>query len=375
VLSFHRFLGFCQSVFNQLLDTTLHSPSKEGCVTSPALEPLLEVNHLQKHFRLRRGWRAGSGDMIRAVDDVSFHLHHGETLGLVGESGCGKTTLGRTILRLLEPTAGEVLFRPRPASGRLNQGQRTYRLFDLPAGQLRSLRQRFQMVFQDPYSSLNPRLTVETTVEEGLRAHCLGNRAERRRRVRFLLERVGLSARAADQYPHAFSGGQRQRIGIARALAVQPDLIVCDEPVSALDVSMQAQILNLLLDLQREHNLAYLFIAHDLAVVAYVSHRVAVMYQGQLVELAANGELYQHPAHPYTRTLLDALPQAAGSRPTPGVLERAATNPVSTGCRFQPRCPEALPHCAQEAPPLVQLGPGHLVRCHLCVDQANPDVS
>jgi oligopeptide/dipeptide ABC transporter ATP-binding protein len=296
------------------------------------------------------------------VDDVSFALMPGETLGLVGESGCGKTTLGRTILRLVEPTAGKVLFRS-PAD------QRTYSLLDLRPGPLRSLRRHFQMVFQDPYSSLNPRLTIGTTLEEGLRAHGLETRAQRRERVRGLLERVGLDARAAERYPHAFSGGQRQRIGIARAMAVQPDLIVCDEPVSSLDVSVQAQVLNLLLDVQRERNLAYLFIAHDLAVVAYMSQRVAVMYQGQFVELAASAELYQRPAHPYTRTLLAAIPQAA-SPPTPVAPERPVWRPTSSGCRFAPRCPEALPHCAQEEPPLIQLGGGRQVRCHLWTDQA-----
>jgi oligopeptide/dipeptide ABC transporter ATP-binding protein len=336
----------------------------EELVPPPNREPLLEVRHLHKHYRLRRGWRAGS--VIRAVDDVSFHLRHGETLGLVGESGCGKTTLGRTILRLVEPTAGEVLFRTPVA-----QGPRTESLFDLPAGRLRSLRRHFQMVFQDPYSSLNPRLTIGTTLEEGLRAHGMGTRAERRERVRGLLERVGLDAQAADRYPHAFSGGQRQRIGIARALAVQPELIVCDEPVSSLDVSVQAQVLNLLLALQREGNLAYLFIAHDLAVVAYMSHRIAVMYQGQIVEMAPSAELHTNPAHPYTRTLLAAIPQAAaGPQSSRAISEPPAHSPTITGCRFQPRCPEALPHCASEEPPLIQLGGGHQVRCHLWTDQA-----
>jgi oligopeptide/dipeptide ABC transporter ATP-binding protein len=332
-------------------------------------ETLLEVRHLRKYFPSRRGW-GRAGPPVRAVDDLSFHIEAGETLGLVGESGCGKTTTGRAVLRLLEATGGEVLFRTwdGPVA-------RTHSLYDLPAGRMRALRRHLQMVFQDPYSSLNPRLTVGTTLEEGLRAHGLGNRAERRRRIGQLLERVGLDAGAAGKYPHAFSGGQRQRIGIARALAVEPTFVVCDEPVSALDVSVQAQILNLLLDLQRERRLAYLFIAHDLAVVAYVSRRIAVMYQGQIVELAARDELCRRPAHPYTRTLLAAVPRdlaapeddqapAAGQRPELTV-DRSAAVPAAGGCRFQPRCAEARPECARAEPPLIQLGGGHQVRCHL----------
>jgi oligopeptide/dipeptide ABC transporter ATP-binding protein len=302
------------------------------------------------------------------VDDVSFHLDRGETLGLVGESGCGKTTLGRTILRLVEATSGEVLFRTRAG-----ESQQTHRLFQLPTRQLRPLRRHFQMVFQDPHSSLNPRLTVGTSIEEGLRAHSLGSRVERRERVRTLLDRVGLDPRAADRYPHAFSGGQRQRIGIARALAVQPDLIICDEPVSSLDVSIQAQLLNLLLDLQRERNLAYLFIAHDLAVVTYMSHRVAVMYQGQIVEMAASADLYRNPAHPYTRTLLAATPQTGGMMPTPSIPDQPGCNNSPRGCRFQPRCPEAMPQCTRDEPALIQLGGGHQVRCHLWTEQKNND--
>jgi peptide/nickel transport system ATP-binding protein len=337
-------------------------------VALATLQPLLEVRHLKKYFPSRRGWYR-AGPPIRAVDDVSFHIDAGETLGLVGESGCGKTTTGRAVLRLLEPTSGEVLVRtwegPVP---------RTHSLYDLRASRMRGLRRHLQMVFQDPYSSLNPRLTVGTTLEEGLRAHGLGNRAERRRRIGQLLERVGLDPGAAGKYPHAFSGGQRQRLGIARALVVEPALVVCDEPVSALDVSVQAQILNLLLDLQRERRLAYLFIAHDLAVVAYVSRRIAVMYQGQIVEMAARDDLCRRPAHPYTRTLLAAVPSDLtvpedGESPA-GEPAGPAENPtpagsVTTGCRFQPRCPEARPECIRVEPPLIQLGGGHQVRCHL----------
>jgi peptide/nickel transport system ATP-binding protein/oligopeptide transport system ATP-binding protein len=338
-------------------------------VALPSNDPLLEVRHLKKHYALRRSWRS-SGKTLAAVDDVSFHIDPGETLGLVGESGCGKTTTGRAILRLLEPTGGEVLF--RTMEGRT---PRTYSLLELSAGRLRALRRHLQMIFQDPYGSLNPRLTVGTALEEGLRAHGLGNRAERRRRVGQLLERVGLVPGAAGKYPHAFSGGQRQRIGIARALAVDPVFVVCDEPVSALDVAVQAQVLNLLLDLQRERGLAYLFIAHDLAVVAYMSRRIAVMYHGQIVELGASAELCQHPAHPYTRALLAAIPQGlppadAESDPPNRTLpestgDRPGTPPEHTGCRFQPRCPQAMPECARREPPLIQLGGGRLVRCHL----------
>ncbi len=327
-----------------------------------ASEPLLEVRHLKKYYPLRSGWPGRGAGLIRAVDDVSFVIHPGETLGLVGESGCGKSTTGKAILRLVEPTAGEVLLRLADAKAR-----QTYAVNSLRGRPLRRLRRHMQMIFQDPYGSLNPRLTVGTALEEGLRAHGLGNRIERRRRVQDLLERVGLERTALDKYPHAFSGGQRQRLGIARALAVDPAFVVCDEPVAALDVSVQAQILNLLLDLQRERRLAYLFIAHDLAVVGQVSRRVAVMYQGQIVESAPSAELFRRPAHPYTRTLLAAIPGGTPAPPGAGI-PRTESLPAETepcGCRFQPRCPERQPECALQEPPLIQLGDGHLVRCHL----------
>jgi oligopeptide/dipeptide ABC transporter ATP-binding protein len=333
-------------------------------------EPLLEVRHLKKYYPLRRGLWGRPAGWLKAVDDVSFHINPGETLGLVGESGCGKTTTGRAVLRLVEPTGGEVLFRT------CEQGAvRTHEVFRLPPRRLRALRRHLQIVFQDPYNSLNPLLTVGTTVAEGMLAHGLYDRRERRRRVGQLLERVGLDAGAADRYPHEFSGGQRQRIGIARALAVDPALVVCDEAVSALDVSVQAQVLNLLLDLQRERRLAYLFIAHDLAVVAHVSHRVAVMYQGQIVETAAGADLFRRPAHPYTRALLAAVPQGlrgeegiAPATPAEGRVVVPAEGPTAaapgTGCRFRDRCPEAMPECAVTEPPLIQLGGGHDVCCH-----------
>jgi oligopeptide transport system ATP-binding protein len=315
--------------------------------------PLLEVRNLKKYFRAKTS--------VRAVDDVSFVLGRGETLGLVGESGCGKTTTGRTILRLLEPTAGTVLFRP------LEQAAApVYSVFDLPQRRLRPLRRHMQMIFQDPFDSLNPRLTVATTLQEGLRAHGLLNRSARRQRVIELLERVGLDPSAAAKYPHAFSGGQRQRIGIARALIMDPAFIVCDEPVSALDVSVQAQIVNLLLDLQRERNLAYLFIGHDLAVVAHVSTRVAVMYQGQIVELAASLDLCRNPAHPYTRRLLQAA-SARGAMPEAPArtMRPTATEHIVSGCRYLCHCPEAISECRHIKPPLIQIGAQHQVRCHL----------
>jgi len=333
--------------------------------------PLLEVHRLTKDYPVGGGLLRRGRGLVRAVDDVSFSLARGRTLGLVGESGCGKTTTGRAILRLLEPTAGTVLFRTPQ-----EHGWQTHDVLRLPPRALRRLRRHMQMVFQDPHGSLDPRMTVGSTVAEGMTAHGLYTRAQRRARVGQLLERVGLDPAAAAKYPHAFSGGQRQRIGIARALAVEPAFLVCDEAVSALDVSVGAQILNLLLDLQRERHLSYLFIAHDLAAVAHVSHRVAVMYQGRIVEMADSADLYQHPAHPYTRALLAAVPKgwpAAGQETAPlpcpddpkGALppERAAA--PNLGCRFQPRCPVAVPECTRTEPPLIQLGGGHLVRCHL----------
>lgn len=292
--------------------------------------PLLEVRGLKKHFH-PRGGLFGKGPPVRAVDGVSFDLYPGETLGLVGESGCGKTTTGRALLRLIEPTEGEIRFRGEDV-----------RAMDRSA--LRRLRRRAQIVFQDPFSSLNPRMRVGEMLHEVLRVHRLGgDAAGRRTRVRELLETVGLQAGYADRYPHEFSGGQRQRLGIARALSVEPDLIVCDEPVSALDVSVQAQVLNLLEDLQSAFGLTYLFIAHDLSVVEHVSDRVAVMYLGRIVEIGPADQLYRNPRHPYTKALLSAVP-----RPDPDgrgkrnriVLEGDVPSPVSipSGCPFHPRC-------------------------------------
>jgi oligopeptide transport system ATP-binding protein len=301
---------------------------------------------------------------VHAVDDVSFAVREGETLGLVGESGCGKSTLGRTIVRLLEPTDGQVIFQGR-------------QIGHLGTRQLRPLRREMQMVFQDPYASLNPRKRVGTIVSDPMRIHNLGSRSEQKRRVGEILETVGLSPEHYNRFPHEFSGGQRQRIGIARALALRPKLIVADEPVSALDVSIQSQMLNLLDDLQNELQLTFLFIAHDLGVVRHVSDRIAVMYLGKLVELSPADELYTRPIMPYTEALLSAVPipdpDLAAKRERI-VLEGDVPSPINppSGCRFHPRCRYATDVCQQLEPPLVDYGNGHLAACHhpLNVDQA-----
>jgi len=314
---------------------------------------LLEVRGLRKYFPVRAGVFARVSGWVRAVDGVSLGVSPQETLGLVGESGCGKTTLGRTIIRLLEPTDGDILF----------EGQS---ILALRGKDLRTLRRHMQFIFQDPYGSLNPRMTVSRIVGEPFAVHGTARGRERRRLVSELLERVGMGPEALDRYPHEFSGGQRQRIGIARALALNPKFIVCDEPVSSLDVSIQAQILNLLEDLQGEFGLSYLFIAHDLRVVAHISRRVAVMYLGRIVELAPTDELYQQPLHPYTRALLAAIPvldpetkqkkiRLAGDVPSP-------INPP-TGCSFHPRCPLGDQTCREQEPELLELTPGHFVSC------------
>jgi oligopeptide transport system ATP-binding protein len=325
----------------------------------PGTEPILSVRGLRKFFPLRDG-RPGRRRQVKAVDGVSFDLFPGETLGLVGESGCGKSTTGRAILRLVEPTEGEIRFRGEDVRA---MGER----------ELRGLRRRAQIVFQDPFSSLNPRLTVGDMLNEVLRVHGLhGDARGRRRRIRELLDVVGLLPEHADRFPHEFSGGQRQRLGIARALSVEPELIVCDEPVSALDVSVQAQVVNLLKDLQAEFGLTYLFIAHDLAVVEHVSDRVAVMYLGRIVEIGRAETLYRDARHPYTRALLSAIP-----RPDPGlrgrgeriVLEGDVPSPVNppSGCPFHPRCwhPDRDASCAELVPDLLETpdGTGRRVAC------------
>ncbi|MBK7393438.1 MAG: dipeptide ABC transporter ATP-binding protein [Chloracidobacterium sp.] len=316
--------------------------------TATKPETLLEVKNLVKHFPVDN-----SDDVVQAVDDVSFHLTQGETLGLVGESGCGKSTVGRCLLRLIEPTSGAVLFEGKNIVG-------------LPNSEMQLLRREMQIIFQDPYASLNPRLSIRSIVAEPLKIHGIGNRTEQNERVADLLKKVGLDPKYADRYPHEFSGGQRQRIGIARALALDPKLIICDEPVSALDVSVQAQVVNLLQQLQDDLGLTYLFISHGLAVVEHISDRVAVMYLGKIVEICDAAELYEDPLHPYSQALLSAIPipdpkqkrqriVLTGDVPTP-------INPPS-GCRFRTRCPIAIDECAVVEPQLREIKPGHFAAC------------
>jgi len=318
---------------------------------------LLEVQNLKVHFPVKRGLFSRNRKFVKAVDDVSFSIAPGETLGLVGESGCGKTTLGRAIVRLIEPTAGRVLFEGEDIA-------------KMNAGELRARRRKFQMIFQDPFGSLNPRMTVEDIVGEALDIHGLAeSKTARANRVVDLLKAVGLDAAYAHRYPHEFSGGQRQRIGIARALAVEPKLIVCDEPVSALDVSVQAQIINLLQDLQQQHGIAYLFIAHDLAVVEHISRRVMVMYLGRIVELAEAKEVIRSPKHPYTQALISAVPEVdSDTKRKRIVLPGDVPSPIDPplGCRFHPRCPiMEKPRCEMESPELRETAKGHCVACHL----------
>lgn len=324
---------------------------------------LLEVKGLRKHFPIKSSfWRRVIGH-VRAVDGVDLYVRHGETLGLVGESGCGKTTLGRCILRAIEPTAGQIIYHL--------QGQEEVDFIQLRGDRLRAMRPHMQMVFQDPFSALDPRMTVYDIISEPLRANPERLRGDVTDRVRELMQVVGLDPRYMKRYPHAFSTGQRQRISVARALATQPEFIVCDEPVSALDVSVRSQILNLLLDLQDRFGVSYLFISHDLSVIHHISHRVAVMYVGKVVETAPTAELFRRPAHPYTEALLHAIPRPdPRSRRLSLYLSGELPNPARppSGCYFHPRCRYAQSQCATAAPEWSQVAPGHHVACHFAND-------
>ena len=319
---------------------------------------LLQVDNLKKYFPIKKGFFKKTVGQVKAVDGVSFNLFEGETLGLVGESGCGKTTTGRLILRAIEPTEGKILFR---------RNDQMTDIAAIPDAEMKAFRNELQIIFQDPFSSLNPRMTVLDIISEPLVIHGMGNPEARRARVRELLEAVGLKVQHMNRYPYAFSGGQRQRIGIARALALQPKLIVADEPVSALDVSIQAQVINLLEDLQEEFGLTYLFIAHDLSVVEHISDRVAVMYLGKVAELAPADKLYSEPLHPYTEALMSAVPRTEpGLKSKRIILKGDVPSPANppSGCKFHPRCNYAKDVCTQEEPALQEVIPGHYAACH-----------
>ncbi len=319
-------------------------------------QPVIEVRGLKKHFPIVKGVFSRAAGTVYAVDGVSFHIDRGETLGLVGESGCGKSTVGRTLLKLLEPTAGDIIVHGENITGHNQEQMLPYR-------------RQMQMIYQDPYASLNPRMSAGEIVGEPMVIHHAVKADERRDRVAVLFERVGLRPELMDYYPHEFSGGQRQRIGIARALALSPELVVGDEPVSALDVSIQAQIINLLMDLQDELKLSYLFVAHDLAVVEHLSHRVAVMYLGRIVELTDKASLFEMPLHPYTEALLSAvpIPKYSARNRKRVILKGDVPSPISppAGCHFHTRCLYATTRCREEAPALHEVVPGHLAACHL----------
>ncbi len=318
-------------------------------------ENLIEVEHLVKYFPVRGGVLMRTVAQVRAVEDVSFAVKHGETLGLVGESGCGKTTVGRMLVRLIDPTSGSIRFEDRD-------------ILKLQGAELKALRREVQIIFQDPFSSLDPRTPVGDSIAEGLLVHGVRDSRERYRRALEIMHKVGLQDYHYKRYPHEFSGGQRQRIGIARALVLRPKFIVCDEPVSALDVSIQSQVLNLLRELQREFGLTYIFIAHNMSVVEHISDRVAVMYLGKMVEVATREELYANPQHPYTQALLSAIPMHNPKLKRERIILKgdvpSPLNPPS-GCRFHPRCPVAIEVCSKVEPPLIDLGGGHLCACHL----------
>ena len=327
----------------------------DGNTAAPASVPVLDVRDLKKHFPVRKGLLRKTTGHVYAVDGVSFSIERGQTLGLVGESGCGKSTVARAVIRLIEPTSGEVRILGRD-------------ILSLSKDEMRASRRQAQIIFQDPFSSLNPRMSAGEIVGEPLLVHHIGNSRERAERVAALFDRVGLRASQMNSLPHQFSGGQRQRIGIARALALDPQLIIGDEPVSALDVSIQAQVINLLMDLQEEKNLSYLFIAHDLAVVEHISHRVAVMYLGRIVEHAEKRALFSNPQHPYTEALLAAVPI-----PNPRIkrqkrlVQGDVPSPINPppGCHFHTRCPYVTEQCRIEVPPLIEVAPDHWAACHL----------
>jgi peptide/nickel transport system ATP-binding protein len=339
-------------------------------MTNSNTTPLLEVKNLQKYFPIRKGFFRKTVGNVRAVDDVSFFVNEGETLGLVGESGCGKTTTARCILRAMAPTSGEILFRAKEGH--------TVDLAKLNRRELHPLRSQMQMIFQDPYGSLNPRMNLFDIVGEPLFVNGMTNRKEREQRVAELLRLVGMRPEYMQRFPHAFSGGQRQRIGIARALSVNPRLVVADEPISALDVSVQAQILNLMLDLQKRLNLTYLFVAHNLSVVKHICDRVAVMYVGKLVEMATTEELYRTPKHPYTAALMAAVPVADPRVKTGNVeLKGEVPSPANPppGCYFHPRCEYAVDACRVQVPAFREITPGHFVACHRADELKLPGIA
>ncbi|WP_411683062.1 ABC transporter ATP-binding protein [Clostridium thailandense] len=320
-------------------------------------KPLLEIRNLKKYFVAQKSFFGNNHSFVKAVDDVSFNINEGETLGLVGESGCGKTTTGRTIIKLYEPTAGEIIFDGKDIA-------------KLNSKEIIPYRRKMQMIFQDPYASLDARMTVGDIIGEAIDIHKLMGKKESKERVKYLLSKVGLNSEHANRYPHEFSGGQRQRIGIARALAVEPKFIVCDEPISALDVSIQAQVVNMLEDLQSDLGLTYLFIAHDLSMVKHISTKIGVMYLGKMVELSPSNELYKKPLHPYTQALLSAIPVPdpdAAEKNKRIMLEGETPSPINPppGCRFKGRCRYAKPICEESEPELKDLGGDHCVACHL----------
>jgi len=319
--------------------------------------PLVEIRHLKKYFNAGNGMFTKSKRKVLAVDDISFSINRGETLGLVGESGCGKTTTGRTIVKLYQPTEGEIIYEGVDIAGFSNKQMLPYR-------------RKIQMIFQDPYASLNPRMTVGDIIGESIDVHGLLRGNPRKERIQYLLNRVGLNNEHINRYPHEFSGGQRQRIGIARALAVQPEFIICDEPISALDVSIQAQVVNMLEDLQKDFGLTFLFIAHDLSMVKHISNRVGVMYLGKMMELAESNELYSRPLHPYTQALLSSIPipdPDLSAEKKRIILEGEIPSPINPppGCRFRGRCKYAKEICGVEEPQLKDIGDGHLLACHI----------